>query len=125
MARTTKGRVTAPVAFSSGGAYQPSDERRLETPRSDLVVIKVGRRLDKLQVLPNERAPVLVAKVAKAMSKPGLTRAQIFQGASRKVYAYSVYTKDPSKVVREDSTGRKTVGRFIGGRFRSSRARTF
>jgi hypothetical protein len=93
-------------------------ERRLETPRPDLVVLRIGERLASVQVHPKEAASGVVAKVAKAMAKPGLTRAQIFQGTSGKVYAYSIYSKDPSKVVREDASGRKILGRFVTGRFR-------
>jgi hypothetical protein len=94
------------------------EEHRVETPRPDLVVLRIGQRFDKLKMLPKERVSGVVAKVAQAMAKPGLTRAQIFQGASRKVFAYSLYSKDPSKLVREDASGHKILGRFISGRFR-------
>lgn len=94
------------------------EERRVETPRPDLVVLRKGERPGKLRVLPKELASGVVVNLAKATSKPGLTRAQIFQGTSQKVYAYSLYSKDPSKFVREDSAGHKILGRFVGGRFR-------
>lgn len=109
---------------SKTGASDPVEEHRLETPRRDLVVLRIGKRVSNLQALPQERASGIVAGMARAMAKPGLTREQVFQGASKKVYAYSLYSKDPSKFVREDAAGRKTLGRFVDGRFRplSSRA---
>lgn len=116
----TSGRIK----HSKAGADSSIEEHRLETPRRDLVVLRIGKRVSPLQSLPKERAAGIVASMAKAMAKPGLTREQIFEGASKKVYAYSLYTKDPSKFVREDAAGRKTLSRFVDGRFRplSSRA---
>jgi hypothetical protein len=93
-------------------------EYRLETPRPDLVVLRIGERFGKFHALPKERASCIVANLAKAMAKPGLSRAQIFHGARGKVYAYSLYSSDPSKFVREDASGHKVLGRFSGGRFR-------
>ena len=118
MARTTEVRATRRKGASRAEANGSVEEHRVETPRSDLVVLRIGGRFDKIKVFPKERASGIVAKVAKAMARPGLSRAQIFQGASRKVYAYSLYSKDPSKLVREDASGHKTLGRFISGRFR-------
>jgi hypothetical protein len=119
MARTTEVRANRRKGVSKPEANGSVEERRVETPRPDLVILRIGQRSDKLKVLPNERASVVVAKLAKAMAKPGLTRAQIFQGASRKVFAYSVYSKDPTKFVREDASGHKILGRFSSGRFRA------
>ena len=118
MARTTKVASSPRKRPSKTSGGNRLKEHRVETPRPDLVVVRIGDRLPKVQVHPQERASGLVAKVAKAMAKPGLTRAQVFQGTSGKVYAYSVYSKDPSKVVREDASGHKTLGRFVTGRFR-------
>ena len=118
MARTTDVRANRRKAASRAEANGSVEEHRVETPRPDLVVLRIGERFDKLKVLPKEQASVVVANVAKAIARPGLTRAQIFQGASGKVYAYSLYPQDPSKLVREDASGHKVLGRFIGGRFR-------
>jgi hypothetical protein len=118
MALTTEVRVNRRKGVSRAEANGSVEEHRVETPGQDLVERGIGGRFDKLKVLPKERASSVVAQVAKAMAKPGLKRAQIFQGASRKVYAYSLYSKDPSKLVREDASGHKILGRFISGRFR-------
>jgi hypothetical protein len=118
MARTTESRANRRKSASRAEVNGSLEEHRIETPRPDLVVLRIGRPVDNLKVLPKERASGVVAKVAKAMAKPGLTRAQIFQGASDKVFAYSLYSKDPSKFVREDASGHKILGRFMGGRFR-------
>lgn len=120
MARAPKIRTNRQESGPSAAASRRPEEYRVETPRPDLVVLRDGERAADLQALPKERASGIVAKMAKVMTKPGLTRAQIFQGTSRKVYAYSVYSKDPSKVVREDVSGHKMLGRFVSGRFRAS-----
>jgi hypothetical protein len=100
---------------------QPPEEHRIETPRGDLVILKMGPHSPKPPMRPEESAAVLLPKLLKAIAKPGLTRAQIFGKTSRKVYAYSVYPKDLSKLVREDAAGHKVVGTFSNGRFRPLR----
>ena len=118
MERTTKVRGNRRKRPSRVEVNVPLLEHRVETPRSDLVVLRIGERLDRQKVLPKEQASGVVAMVAIAIAKPGLARAQIFTGTSPKVFAYSLYQKDPSKLVREDVSGHKVLGRFIGGRFR-------
>lgn len=94
-------------------------ERRVATPNPNLVVIKIGESSAKPPVSPSLPAVHVLARVAKAMAKPGADRDRLFQSTSnRTVYAYSIDIGDPTKVVREDASGRRTVGRFIGGRFR-------
>ena len=102
-------------------------ERRLATPSPDLMIIKIGERREKLVVPPSERASGVLARLAKAISKPGLDRADVFlSNRGRPVYAYSVYPKDPTKLVREDVSGQKVIGRFRNGRFyRTSSAKAF
>lgn len=56
--------------------------------------------------------------------KVKINRAAFFRSATGKpVYAYSIYLKDPTKIVREDQAGRKTVGRLVGGRFRAVKSK--
>lgn len=67
-----------------------------------------------------EKASVLVAKAGQALDKPGIKKQVVFrQGAASGVYAYSVYPKDPTKVVREAADGTRKVGRMVGGKFRA------
>lgn len=94
-------------------------ERRLSTPNPNLVVIKIGPRSETSEGPPPEGAASVIAKLANVIRRPGTSRSQVFRsGSGRRVYAYSAYTVDPSMLVREDAAGRKTIGRFVNGRFR-------
>lgn len=98
-------------------------ERRIVTPNPDLLVVKLSERYGKLQISTKERASGIVDKVAKVMTKPGTDRKRVFQSASGKhVYAYSIFPGDVTKVVREDASGRQTIGQLVNGRFRRARA---
>lgn len=121
MARTNGVGVNRRNAVSKPMASTSLQERRVATPNRDLLVIKIGERYEKLQVSPEERASGVLARVVKVMAKPGADRTRVFQSTSGKpVYAYSVYSKDTAKVVREDASGRQIVGRFVSGHFRPS-----
>jgi hypothetical protein len=98
-------------------------ERRVPTPSPDLFVVRTGGSTGKVKVTQAGQAPNLVARVGKAMKKPGADRASIFLSTTRKpVFAYFIYSKDPTKVVREDAKGQQTIGRFVSGRFRAIRS---
>jgi hypothetical protein len=95
-------------------------ERRVATPRPDLVVVKIGDRHQKATVSVKERAPEVIARVVRVMNKPGTDRSRVFKsGAGKTVYAYSIDSKDTTKVVREDAAGQRTFGRLVSGRFRA------
>lgn len=95
-------------------------ERRVVTPDPSLMVVKIGDESKRADVSPQENASSLFAKLAKVIAKPGTSRSQVFRsGSGRRVYAYSVFAADPSKLVREDAKGTKTVGRLVNGRFRA------
>ncbi|MGC4051758.1 MAG: hypothetical protein QM757_20620 [Paludibaculum sp.] len=94
-------------------------ERRVATTDPDLVVVRIGKPIKKAVVPAREQVSGVLKRVGKAMKKPGADRARVFASISGKpVYAYSLYTKDPTKIVREDASGQRTIGRFVGGRFR-------
>jgi hypothetical protein len=100
-------------------------ERRISTPRSDLLVVKIGRPKSKEAVSVREKASALVAGLVKATRKPGTSRERIFNSSvGKRVFAYSVYAGDTTKIVREDASGKRSVGRLVNGRFRSLPART-
>jgi hypothetical protein len=62
----------------------------------------------------------VLAKLGKVLSKPGIDREVVFKSfAGKKVYAYSIDLKDTSRLVREDAEGKRTIGRFVGGKFRA------
>jgi hypothetical protein len=95
-------------------------ERRVATPRADLVVVKIGDGHKKSTISSKEKAPVVVARVVRVLNTPGTDRNRIFRSTSGKtVYAYSIDSRDTSKVVREDVSGQRTVGRLVSGKFRA------
>ena len=107
----------------AGSGKESAVERRVSTPRSDLVVVTIGRPSAKPLVPAKEQASKLIADLAKAIGKRGTSRDPIFRSKIGKpVFACSIYPKDTSKIVREDANGNKTVGRLVNGRFRPSNA---
>lgn len=123
MARKTGIRVNRlnTVSIPVPGSFV--QERRIVTPNPDLLVVKIGERYGKLHISTKERASGILDRVAKVMTKPGADRKRVFQGvAGKPVYAYSVYSEDVTKVVREDASGRQTIGQLINGHFRPARA---
>jgi hypothetical protein len=102
-------------------AKKSAIERRVATPRADLWVIKIGDRYRKEAVSPKEKASGVLARVGKVMNKPGTDRKRVFRSISGKpVFAYWIDPKDTSKVVREDVTSRRIVGRLVRGQFRAA-----
>ncbi len=78
----------------------------------------------KPRVNPPVPASALLAELARVLKKPGVNRSRIFDGTvGKRVFAYSIYPKDPTKVVREDASGQKTIGRLVRGRFQSVSAK--
>ena len=100
-------------------------EGRISTPRPDLLVVKIGRPKSKEAVSVREKASTLVAGLVRATRKPGTSRERIFNSsAGKRVFAYSVYAGDTTKIVREDASGNRSVGRLVNGRFRSLPTKT-
>jgi hypothetical protein len=100
-------------------------ERRVSTPRPDLVVIKIGRPKAEPAVADIEKASTLVANLIKATRKPGTSREKVFNSSlGKQVFAYSVDPKDTTKIIREDVSGKTSVGRFLNGRFQALPTRT-
>jgi hypothetical protein len=107
------------VNFECPNKSSVTERRYIATPRSDLIVVKVGENRSKRVVRDKEKASFLVSKIVKATSKPGTNRKTIFNSRlGKRVYAYSVCPKDTNKIIREDSSGKVTVGRFANGSFR-------
>jgi hypothetical protein len=95
-------------------------ETRVVTPRGDLFVVRLGERPAQKVLTAKEKTSAFIAKIARVANKPGASRQSIFRSSTgKKVYAYSVYPKDPTKIVREDVTGKMAVGRLVKGRFRA------
>lgn len=92
--------------------------RLLATSRPDVFVVRVGSKAI-TETPADQTAGPLLKKVGKALSKPGVRREAVF-GAQPKqnFYAYSLDPTNPSRMVREDAAGNKTVGRMVNGAFR-------
>jgi len=85
--------------------------------------VRVGPLKKRRAVAGGAGATELLNRAAKAFAKPGFDRRVIFgSGRNRKVFAYSVYPNDPSKIIREAADGTRTIGRLVGGKFRLSKA---
>jgi hypothetical protein len=98
-------------------------EHRVATPRGDLFVLRLGKSKAIACSRQPERSDVLIDNMMKAALKPGFRRDTVFRPEKR-VYAYSVYPEDISKIVREDASGKKTLGHLVQGRFRPSRTKS-
>ncbi len=87
-----------------------------------MTLVKVGKA-PRAVVRPGDNTTVLLKKAARALDKPGIDRSVVFRGPNAaKIFAYSAYPQDPTKVVREAADGTKVIGRLVDGRFRASKA---
>jgi hypothetical protein len=86
----------------------------------DVVVVRTGRFQAAASTKPSEEARRLVGETAKALGRPGIKKSAVFKGGGAEVFAYSVDPEDPRRIVRRSGAGKKTVGRLVDGRFRSS-----
>lgn len=97
--------------------------RVIDTPRGDMFIVRSGTK-SVTKAPEDQRAGVLMARVAHALSKPGVKRTSVFRNDGRKsVYAYSVDPQNPDLLVREDSAGKKTSGSMVNGVFRITRGK--
>ena len=98
-------------------------EHRVATPRGDLFVLRVGKAKALAGSRQPEKSDTLIDGMMKAALKPGFRRDTVFRPKKR-VYAYSIFPGDVTKIVREDASGKKTLGRLVQGRFRPSRSKS-
>lgn len=112
-----------PVKSKNG---QPqSAEHRIVTPRADLIVVRLGKSKSGPTLRTAETSSALIDGITKAARKPGVRRDVVFKSRrNQPVYAYSVYPRDLTKIVREDAQGHKTIGQFVSGKFRALRPKT-
>jgi len=80
-----------------------------------LVAVGPSKRASRTST--SESASTLVPRIARARSKPGISRDAVFKGHTRNVYSYSIDPSDTSRVVRVAANGRRTVGRLVGSKF--------
>lgn len=112
-ARAKKSAAGAKVIRLRGKALPALDK--------EVVLVRVGKnKRPRRSVNQSDEAEVIVRKLGKALSKPGISKQVVFRShTSGKVFAYSAYPEDVTKVVREAADGTRTVGRVVGGKFRA------
>lgn len=100
-------------------------EYRVATPRADLVVVRLGKSRSGSTVRETEKSSALIDGIARAIRKPGISREAVFKSRrGQRVYAYSTYPADTTKILREDAKGRKTLGRLVRGEFKALRSKS-
>lgn len=98
----------------------------IQTTRSDMFIVRVGKDpVRTKKVASDQLANTLLPKMGKAFSRPGVDRQSVFQSNSgKKVYAYSMDPRDPSRIIKEDQSGKQTIGRMAtDGTFRAARSK--
>lgn len=98
--------------------------RVLPSVDKEVVVVRVGKaKRPRRPANKSDEAEVIIRKLGKALSKPGISKQVVFRDHTPgKVFAYSVYPEDFTKIVREAADGTRTVGRVVGRKFRAERA---
>ena len=81
------------------------------------VLVKKAASKPTQLVAVSERATTLLPKVAKALSRPGISKDVVFKGMTHNVYSYSVDVTDTTRVIRVSADGRRSVGRLVGDKF--------
>jgi hypothetical protein len=88
------------------------------------VVVRIGKSNSGTTLRKKEKSGTLIGGITKATLKPGISRDIVFKSRSgQRVYAYSIYPADTTKIVREDAKGQKTLGRFVSGQFKALRSK--
>ena len=95
--------------------------RALPSLDKEVVLVRVGKaKRPPRSSKRSDEAEVIVRKLGKALSKPGISKQAVFRGHTPgKVFAYSTYPEDVTKVVREAADGTRTIGRVVGRKFRA------
>lgn len=113
------------ASVESAAITSDSQEYRVATPRADLIVVRRGKLRSGAAPRESEKSSALIDGIAKATRKPGISRDIVFTSRrGKRVYAYSVFPGDLSKIVREDASGKKTIGRLVHGEFKPLRVKT-
>ena len=121
--------VTRSKRFGTPAALQPLDVAPgrwvIKTMRPDMVIVRYGPNNEATLtgVSADQTAKHLVWKIGRALGQPGVDRQAVFKSKSavgNVVYAYSLDPKDPSRFIREDQKGEKTVGSMVRGTFSPS-----
>lgn len=112
--------------IAPGSLLRISGGTIIQTTRSDMFIVRVGKDpVSTKKVASDQLANTLLPKMGKAFSRPGVDRQSVFQSNSGKtVYAYSMDPRDPSRIIKEDQSGKQTIGRMAtDGTFRAARSK--
>jgi hypothetical protein len=113
--------MAARARRSAAGAKVRLRGKAFPSLDKEVVLVRVGSaKRPPRSVIRSEEAEVMVRKLGKALSKPGIGKQVVFRAhAPGKAFAYSVCPEDMTKVVREAVDGTRTVGRVVGCKFRA------
>jgi hypothetical protein len=94
--------------------------KRVPAFGGEFIVVRTGRFAGAApSAKTSEEARFLVKKAGKALKRPGISKKAIFKQGRSGVFAYSVDSADPERIVRRSAAGKRTVGRLVAGRFRA------
>ena len=100
------------------------DGRTVASFHGGLSLVRSGKSAKRARVRDREQANVLMVEVGRSLAAPGIDAEAVFKPHSvRKIYSYAVSEADPTKMVRKSVDGETTIGEFVNGKFRASRAR--
>jgi hypothetical protein len=112
------------AASQRGGKGTKFLEHRVATPRADLFVLRLGKSKSGATLRETEKSDALIDGIIKATLRPGMRRDIVFRSnKDKRVYAYSIFPGDVTKIVREDANGKKTLGRVVHGKFKPLRSK--
>jgi hypothetical protein len=116
-------KTSSPKARPNHGKSAPQVRirgKRVPSFGGEFVVVRTSRFAQAgKSTKSSEEAHVLVKKAGKALKSPGISSKAVFKQGHSGVFAYSVYSDDPDKIVRRSLAGKRTVGRLVHGRFKA------
>jgi hypothetical protein len=93
---------------------------RQPTLSADFVVVRTGRlNSGNTSAKASEAARMLIKKAGKALKNPGINKDAVFKRGMSGLFAYSVDTENPHRIVRRSAGGKKVIGRVVQGRFKA------
>ena len=92
----------------------------VKTSRPEMSIVRRTSGNPKVFVSTDQMAKTLAIKIGQALLRPGLNRTSVFKThipSQKTIFAYSIDPQDPSRFIREDESGDRTVGRMVNGKF--------
>ncbi|WP_211333085.1 hypothetical protein [Pseudorhodoferax soli] len=80
-----------------------------------LALVRTGPEPAPRKTPASESARVLLPKLGRALSRPGLPRSSVFTRPG--IFAYSAHPDNPRLLVQEAEDGSRVTGRMIGAKF--------